>query len=70
MDTFLTKAESKIYYFQLFGLSNVHVFGQVSGSTSTDQSFVHYFSEGNFKGIDLVTNFEKENGLKTSLELN
>jgi len=70
MDTFLTKAESKVYYFQLFGLSNVHVYGQVSGTTSTDQSFIHYFSEGNFKGIDLVTNFEKENGLKTSLELN
>ncbi len=69
MDRFLAKAESKVYYFQLFGLSNVHVYGQVSGKTDSDQSFVNYFSEGNFKGIDLVTNFEKENGVKTSLEI-
>ncbi len=69
MDRFLASSESKIYYFQVFGLSNVHVYGQVSGRTQADQSFVNYFSEGNFKGIDLVTNFERESGVKTSLEI-
>ncbi len=70
MDTFLGKAESKVYYFQLFGYANVHVYGQVSGKMENDQNFINYFSEGNFKGIDLVTNFQKDSGLKTAVELN
>lgn len=69
MDHFLNKAESKVYYFQLFGVANVHVYGQVSGTTHSEQSFIHHFSEGNFKGIDLISNFQKNNGLKTSLEV-
>lgn len=69
MNRFLGKSESKVYYFQIFGLPNVHVYGQVSGTTGQGTPFVNYFHEGNFKGIDLVSNFEVKNGVKTSLEV-
>ena len=70
MDYFLKKSESKVYYFQLFGYDNVHVYGYISGQDSEENSYINYFSEGNFKGIDLISNFQKANGLKTAIELN
>ena len=50
---------SKVYYYRLFGLRNVHVSGHFEGMDRKGHVLFHHFDEGNFKGDSIVTNYLK-----------
>ncbi len=60
----------KNFYFQLFGYSNVHVHGEISGVDGNGQLFQNYFREGIFKGLGVVSNYKKNNGLRSPASVN
>jgi len=57
------KTPSKVHYYQLFGLKNVHVFGRFEGEDDGGRVFINNFDEGLFKGTGIVSNYLKSREL-------
>lgn len=58
------KTNSKIDLYNFFGLSNVFLHGSFEALDTNDREFVSYFREGDFKGLPVVDNFLRGEGLK------
>lgn len=64
------RVPSKVHYFELFGLQNVHVHGTFEGLNEQDQLIFHHFNEGIFKGLGVVANYKKSQGLRSPASVN
>jgi len=62
--------ESKVYFYELFGLKNVHVHGEFSAKDRSGKDFVHYFREGHFTSTGLIQNTLKNDGLRSPASTN
>jgi hypothetical protein len=62
--------DSKVHFYNLFGLSNVHVHGEFSAKDKGGKDFIHYFREGNFSGTGLIQNTLKNEGLRSPASTN
>jgi hypothetical protein len=56
--------DSKVYYYNLFGLSNVFFYGSFNANTIDGAFFTTYFHEGTFKGLGIVDNYMREENLR------
>lgn len=64
------KVPSKVHYYQLFGFQNVHVHGTFEGIDQNDNLVTHHFREGLFKGLGIVSNFKRNEGLRSPASVN
>jgi hypothetical protein len=64
------KVPSKVHYYQLFGFQNVHVHGSFEGLDQQGNLVTHNFREGLFKGLGIVSNFKRNEGLRSPASSN
>jgi len=64
------KVPSKVHYYELFGFQNVHVHGTFEGQDQNGHLITHHFREGLFKGLGIVSNFKKNEGLRSPASTN
>lgn len=64
------RVPSKIHYYQLFGYQNVHVHGTFEGLDAQEHLVSHNFREGIFKGLGVIANFKKNQGLRSPASSN
>lgn len=61
----VNNVESKVYYYNLFGINNVFFYGQFSAKQLDGSDFVTYFHEGQFKGLGVVDDYMRKENMRT-----
>lgn len=62
MQDILLYSTSKVAYYDLFGLKNVHLHGQIKSTDKDFKEINHYFREGFFQGIGVISNYRRQGG--------
>lgn len=62
--TIVNKSNTKLDYYNLFGLQNVFFYGNFTAKTLDDQDFLTSFHEGDFKGLGVVDNYMRAENLR------
>jgi hypothetical protein len=60
----VNNANSKVHYYNLFGISNVFFFGNFTALTSDGRDFQTSFHEGAFKGFGVVDHYMRLENLR------
>lgn len=60
----VNNANSKVHYFNLFGLENVFFYGSFNATTAAGNNFTTSFHEGAFKGLGVVDHFMRLENLR------
>ena len=60
----VNNSNSKVHYYNLFGVQNVFFHGDFSAMTKEGQSFTSSFHEGAFKGLGAVDNYMRLENLR------
>lgn len=61
----VNNCNSKVHYYNLFGLKNVFFFGSFSANTETGAAFMTNFHEGAFKGLGAVDHYMRVENLRS-----
>jgi hypothetical protein len=61
MQDILLYSTSKVAYYDLFGLKNVHIYGSMNTIGIDYQEIKHHFKEGYFQGVGLISNYKRHN---------
>lgn len=62
--TIVNKSNSKVDYYNLFGLQNVFFYGNFNAVTADGRNFTTSFHEGDFKGFGVVDNYMRLENLR------
>lgn len=61
----VNNSNSKVHFYNLFGVTNVFFYGSVEAVTADGQSFVSSFHEGAFKGFGVVDHYMRKENLRS-----
>jgi hypothetical protein len=60
----VNNSNSKVHFYNLFGISNVFFYGSVDAVTADGRQFVSSFHEGSFKGFGTVDHYMRQENLR------
>ena len=60
----VNNSNTKVDYYNLFGIQNVFFYGGFNAVTTDGQDFTTSFHEGAFKGLGVVDNYMREENLR------
>lgn len=63
--TIVNHSNSKVHFYNLFGLSNVFFYGSVDAVTADGRAFTSAFHEGSFKGFGAVDHYMRQENLRS-----
>ena len=64
-DNIVNNSNSKVHYYNLFGVQNVFFYGTFDAKTANGQDFTASFHEGAFKGLGAVDNYMRLENLRS-----